>query len=180
MKTDALEIYEPKNLSPWTMPDSYCGEVWPGYYLFLSRNRDSGCLTESNFAKGLEAIGGESMGEAADDDGEPESLVQVVREGHWACGWIEWIAIHQDATEALRKADEIAGALESYPVLDESDFSEREQVEAEQVWKNCYNEKERIEYIRKYRGQFDFLDFAELLSNVRGKYFSGYASELIY
>ena len=56
----------------------------------------------------------------------------------------------------------------------------REQVAADETWKNCYDEKERIAYIRKFHYQFDFRDFADLLACVRGKYFAGYASELIY
>jgi hypothetical protein len=161
------ETYEPKHLNLWTMPSNYGGEVWPAYYVFLGRSRDSDDLTESNFAVGLERLGGES------------ETVQVVREGHWACGWVEWIAIQQDDATALRLADEMMEKIESYPVLDENDYSEREMESANQVWKNCYDASERVEYIREHRSQFEFHDFADLLGCVRGKYFSGYASELL-
>lgn len=118
-----LEHYEPENLKLWTMPDHYAGEVWPGYYVFLGQHRDSDILTQSNFACGLKAIGGENG-----------DTVTVVREGHWAVGWIEWIAIHQDDGKALKIADEIAGALEDYPIVDESDFSEREFEAVHEYW----------------------------------------------
>jgi hypothetical protein len=64
-------------------------------------------------------------------------------------------------------------------VLNEEDYSEEEQEEAEVIWRECYQPQDRIAYIRKYRNQFDFSDFADLLGCVRGNYFAGYASELI-
>jgi hypothetical protein len=165
MKT---EKYTPENLTLWSTPDSWFGTPWEGHYVFLGQNRDSDCLSRSNFRKGLEALGG-----------EVEGKVEVVRESHWACGWIEWIAIHEDATEALEIADEIAAALEAYPVLNESDFSKLEVEEADRVWESCYSGQERVAYIRRWRSQFDFADFAEVLACARGKFFAGYASELL-
>ncbi len=132
----------------------------------VGRNRDSGPLSESNFASALKILGGEG------DD------VEVHRFGHWGPGWFEIIIVRPD-TDAARIGDEIADALENYPVLDDDDFSERETNEANEVWKNCYRLKDRIEYIRKHRSQFDFHDFADMLGCVRGEYFAGYASELI-
>lgn len=163
------ELYEPKHLRFWTMPDSYFGAVWPGYYVFLGQHRDSDCLAQSNFACALDQLGGE------DDD----ETVVVVREGHWAVGWVEWIAIHQDNEAALKIADDILDQLEAYPVLDEDDFSERETEEANAVWKNCYGPMERIEYIRRNRSQFEFHDYADMMNCIRGNYFAGYANELI-
>jgi hypothetical protein len=64
-------------------------------------------------------------------------------------------------------------------VLNENDFSEREQEAADETWRNCYREKERIKYIRAHRSQFSFASFRDLLDCVRGKFFAGYASELI-
>ena len=111
-----------KSLTRWTLPDSYYGAEWPEYFVFLSQSRDSDALTRSNFECGLNALGGES------------DTVQVVREGHWAVGWVEWIAIHESDTESLQRADEMLCALSDYPVLDESHFSELEHSEAESQW----------------------------------------------
>jgi hypothetical protein len=115
-------MYQPQHLKLWTMPQHYAGEVWPGYYVFLSQHRDSDSLTRSNFVCGLGALGGES------------ETVQVVREGHWAVGWVEWIAIHQDDEKALQIADEISGRLEDYPVVNEDHLSELEWNEAQDYW----------------------------------------------
>ena len=111
-----------KSLTRWTLPDSYYGAEWPEYFVFLSQSRDSDALTRSNFECGLNALGGES------------ETVQVVRERHWAVGWVEWIAIHESDTESLQRADEMLCALSDYPVLDESHFSELEHSEAESQW----------------------------------------------
>lgn len=171
MKTTS---YEPKHLKRWTMPDNYFGEVWPNYYVFLGQNRGSDCLTRSNFMKGLEMIGGEA---GEDDDGISE--VAVVRERHWACGWVEWIAIHQDNYTALEIADRIAKDLENYPVIDEDHFSEMEMEEANEIWLKCHSPEERIKYMRDHQYQFERYSFTDLLAQARGKYFGGYASELI-
>lgn len=165
---------KPTHLTLWTIPSSYAGTSWDDYYIFLSRNRDSDCLTESNFDYALKAIG-EITGE--EDNGI--SNVAVVRETHWACGWVEWIAIHKDNSAALEKADEIMGRLEDYPVLNEEDFSQRETDEANDIWAKCYNTGERIKYMRDHYSQFEFHSFADMLGCARGNYFSGYASELI-
>ena len=161
-------MYEPKHLKRWTMPDSYFGAVWPAYYSAgVGQSRDSDALERSNFATMLANLVGES------------DTVEVVRESHWAAGWVEWIAIHQDDEPALSIADKANERLQNYPILDEDDFSEREREEAEEIWSNCYNDQERIDYIRKHRSQFEFRNMVDMLGCVRGKYFAGYASELI-
>jgi len=160
--------YEPKHLKLWTHPENYIGECWPATYSAgVGQSRDSDALERSNFACMLEAIGGES------------ETVAVVRENHWAVGWVEWIAIHQDDSEALAKADALQERLEDYPVLDEDHMSMLEQEEADEVWEGCYNPAERIEYIRRYRNQFEFRSVTDMLGCVRGRYFAGYASGLL-
>ena len=163
--TQTAEAYTPENLKRWTLPDSYMGAQWPEYFVFFGRHRDSNALERANFDAALKAIGGEQS-----QDDELPNLVQVARESHWAVGWIEWIAIHQSATEALRQADEIKARFADYPVVDEELFSEYEQTEASEIWKNCYNPAERVEYIREHKGQFEFRGFADLLGCVRGNY----------
>jgi hypothetical protein len=80
------------------------------------------------------------------------------------------------------KAKVIADKLEDYPVVDEDDFSELEDETAEQVWRDCYSDRDRdrVEYIRGHENQFDFHNYADLLGCARGKYFSGYAGELLH
>ena len=121
-----------KSIKRWTRPDSYWGEEWPEYFVFLGQHRDSDALSRSNFECGLRELGGES------------ETVFIVRERHWAVGWVEWIAIHESDEDALQNADEMADALSDYPVLDESHFSELEWAEAESFWESL-NIRERVD-----------------------------------
>lgn len=144
-----------------------------------SRNRDSSCLEESNFAVVLKDLGGEG------------DNVQVHRFGHWACGWYELILIRPETREASSWA-EWESALADYPVADDSDFSERECEAANETWRHCYSDAQRIEYMRKHPSQFDCLfqprdkppsltvdRWRDILANARGRYFGGCASELL-
>lgn len=118
----ATKLYEPKNLSKWTMPSSYFGATHYDSYVFLGQHRDSDVLTRSNFEVALERLGGES------------ETVQVIHEGHWAVGWVEWISIHESDIEALKLADEMEKALKGYPILDEDAFSTKEH---DENFENC-------------------------------------------
>lgn len=159
---------EPKHIKRWTMPSHYFGAVWPAYYSSgVGQSRDSDALERSNFETMLKDLGGES------------ETVQVVEESHWAVGWVQWIAIHQDDEKALAIADENKGRLEDYPSLNDDRWSELEQEDANETWTNCFSPQERIAYIREHRSQFEFHDYADLIGCVRGKYFAGYASELL-
>ncbi len=161
-------MYQPKRLKLWTMPSCYFGETWPDYYgSGCCQSRDSDDLEQSNFATMLALLGGES------------ETVIVIRESHWAVGWVEWIAIHATDETALQAADEARERLAGYPVLDENDWSERETETANTIWHDCYSVKDRIDYVRKHRSQFEFHDYADILDCIRGNYFAGDASELI-
>ena len=151
----------------WKRPQCYYGAEWHDYFVGLGRHRDSDALDRNNFEVALEMLGGET------------ETVLTVCENHFLVGWVEWIAVHESDTEALEKLIEIAERLEDYPVLDEESFCEAEQEEALETWQNCYNDRERIAYIRENGSQFEFRDFAELRDCVRGDSFLGYASDLI-
>jgi hypothetical protein len=147
------------------------------YAIVYLSNRDSGCLDKSNEA----AILGKLkpwIGWIGDgDDVEEQS------HNHWACGYVDGIVIRclRDGkpTDAFTKLHELAMALADYPVLDEEDYSARQQEAADETWRGCYTDRERIEYIRRNPNQFEFKRFADMLACVRGKFFAGYASELI-
>jgi hypothetical protein len=145
------------NPSGWDSLSNYMGEIPPdGVYVVMGRNRDSDLLTESNWECALEELGGE--GES----------VMIYRFGHWACGWIEYLCVLEN-TPAYDIGSDIVKRIENYPVLDEGDWSERERIAADEVWKDCYSPRERIEYIRKSSGA-DFHSFRDLMQCVRGNY----------
>lgn len=130
------EQFTPEHLELWTMPSNYGGHVWPCYYVFLGKHRDSDALTRSNFECALKAIGGES------------ETVEVVREGHWAVGWVEWIAIHQDDEKALRIADEVMCSIAEYPALNDEHLSDLEFDEACEYWERM-SVSERLYYCKR-------------------------------
>lgn len=128
-------MYAPRHLKRWTKPDCYFGAAWPDYYSSgVGRSRDSDALERSNFECMLRALGGES------------ETVIIVRESHWAVGWVEWIAIHETDSAALQTADEISAALEDYPVIDEMHWSELEYSEMIEFWSGM-SRRERAQYI---------------------------------
>lgn len=138
-------MYQPESLERWKMPRDYFGAEWPEYYSSgVGRSRDSDCMEESNFHAMLAELGGES------------DTVKVVRESHWAVGWVEWIAIHESDEQSLRAADAMQERLEDYPILDEDDLSSREWEECERVWADCYTARERVRYLRNARCTEDF------------------------
>lgn len=161
-----------RHIKRWTLPQNYAGAEWPAYYSAgVGQSRDSDALERSNFAVMLDELGSENNAWGFD--------VRVVRESHFLVGWVEWIAIHQSSYGALAIADRLKGKLEDYPILNEEHYSELENDQADDVWRDCYSPFERIEYIRRNRHEFEFESFAQLLGCVRGDYFGGYASELL-
>lgn len=125
--------YTPKHLALWTLPGSYMGEHWNDYYVFLTQHRDSDSVTVSNYICGLRAVGGAS------------ETVLTVTEGHWAVGWVDWIAIHKSDDKALEIADKLAGDLIDYPVLNEDHWSGLEYDEACEYWESM-SIRDRAEY----------------------------------
>lgn len=178
-------IDEYANPTPFDSRSNYIGQSPEAdLYVLLGRNRNSDLLTESNWDCALERLGGES------------ETVQIIRFGHWACGWIEYLCVrefHPDQkdrtqnpdlvnfgrSDAYIEAQEIEKELENYPVLDEDEFSEREHDEAQRVWKEFYDVSERVAYVRDNPDHFDFVDYKDMFQCIRGEYFCGYASELI-
>lgn len=134
--------------------------------VLMCQTRDSDVLTESNWHVALTELGGES------ED------VQILRFGHWACGWLEYMVVNPDCS-LYDRALELYEEIQDYPILDECDFSERESEAADQVWLDCFSNSERVEYIRAHLQDFEFRSRADLFACARGKWFGGYASDLV-
>ena len=112
------KLYIPEHLTKWTRSDNYGGEDLSEYYPLITITRDSYILDVSNY----ETIKAE-LESQFEIDGE---LIIVANFGHWACGWIESIMIHETHIKALQFADEVKEALNNYPVYDDEDYSKRE------------------------------------------------------
>lgn len=137
--------YTPTKLKLWTMPSNYAGAVWPNYYSSsVGQSRDSDALERSNFECMLKSLGGES------------ETVIVVRESHWAVGWVEWIAIHADDGRALEIADKVAVDLEDYPVINEDHWSDLEWNEAADYW-DSMSPREKVREAMDVRARYHWL-----------------------
>lgn len=124
---------------------NYAGSDLSDWVLVVFRTRDSDCLAESNFETALDQLGGEQDG-----------VVQVQRIGHWACGWVEQLAVHVSAVDKLEIARSILNALEDYPVLDDQDFSDREAEERSETF--GYYRDDFLSELKKYLGTEADLD----------------------
>lgn len=125
-----------KAIKRWERPSDYFGASWPEYFVFLGQHRDSDSVARSNFEVGLRELGGES------------ETVIVVRERHWAVGWVEWVAIHESDEAAVQAADEMLCALSDYPVLSDEHLSELEWNEASEYWERM-SVRERVDYCQR-------------------------------
>ncbi len=91
--------------------------------IFYTHHRDSGLLDQSNakvIAKAMEPF--------ADGD-DPDVVFES--HSHYAVGHIDGFSVRVfdgdgEITEAFHKYHELAEAMDGYPILDESDYSERE------------------------------------------------------
>lgn len=90
-----------------------------------AHNRDSDTLTESNWHAQ------ERIFQEADPRGEDR---EIHRFGHWGPGWFE-IVLVRPGSKCASEADGIESALANYPVLDDSDFSDREHDAACEYWR---------------------------------------------
>ncbi|MFZ2992449.1 MAG: hypothetical protein WA061_01925 [Microgenomates group bacterium] len=115
-----MEKYEPQYMHKWKYPDSYLGDTFEEFYVFMSITRDSDILEESNWESFLR-----DYPEGFDWDNKKGILVE--RASHWAVGWVDTIYIHESDYENLKICDEIYHQLhDNYPVYDDNDFSQRE------------------------------------------------------
>lgn len=110
----------------------------------VSINRDTeDPLTLSNWHSFVSAL---SLNATTCEDFE------IHRFGHWGPGWFEIILVRPDTAAAIA-AQEMADALESYPVLDEHDYSEREMEAEQEAWQGL-SVKERLALLKRthYKG----------------------------
>ncbi|MCP3405507.1 hypothetical protein [Bradyrhizobium sp. CCGB01] len=67
-----------------------------------------------------------------------------------------------------------------YPLADECGRrKDDEQEKAQKIWAYCFSPYDRIKYIRKHRAQFGFDGYSQMIDVVRGRCFTGCASELV-
>lgn len=143
---------ELRTVRPWERPESWVGKSWYGWFIGLAQSRDSDALTRSNyecFVKALKELPDVFVDDSCNAYGWDEvNTVYRVYESHWACGWVEWVAIHPSNTAAIKLADEMMCQLEDYPVLDDEHYSELESEEVCEYW-SFMGMRDRIELCAK-------------------------------
>ena len=117
---------------------AFLGEQQNWLVLPCTQNRDSECLSRSNFEVAIEMLGSEENEE-----------MEVHRFGHWANGWIEIIIIKPD-TNTHKIALEIEASLDNYSVLDDEHFSNLEYTEANKYWESMSLSERIFEINRSY------------------------------
>ena len=141
---DAMS-YTPEHLELWTRPDSYFGADWTGHYPIISAHRDSDCLERSNYRVALAILRAIETEECPAYD----YPLQIAHERHFAVGWVDTILIDKDCLSLVKAADELLARLETYPVLDEEDWSNLEFETAATCWENC-SVSERLYWCDRY------------------------------
>jgi len=155
-----------QHLTRYTRPSNFAdfSDLNRGeYYVAYGQHRDSDTLAQSNFRSMLRALGGES------------ETVLVLRDSHWAVGWVESIYIHESNATACDTADRILAALEDYPIVDESDFSDLEVETACEYWAGM-GVSERMEWCRRYDVSIFAARRNEVPDDRRGELISALAS----
>lgn len=104
----------------WRQREMDDADRWAIVY---ASNRDSGLLDQSNAAVITKALEPFTVG------GDPDVVAE--RHSHWLVGQVDGFSIRVydsdgDITEAFRTYFGLQERLETYPVLDESDYSDRE------------------------------------------------------
>jgi hypothetical protein len=94
-------------------------EEWAIIY---THNRDSGLLDQSNAKRINEAL------QPFTDGDDPDVVFES--HSHWAVGHIDGFSIrvfcNGAISDAFKRYHELATAMDEYPILDETDYSERE------------------------------------------------------
>jgi len=119
--------------------------------------RDSNLLEQSNWDHVVKKLGEEN-----------DETYLILRFGHWACGWVQHIAINPERKDLCTLAQNLIDSTADYPVLNDEDYSQRVYDDACSFWDGC-STKEKIGYCRKAnasifqaRFTFDSLDSSTL------------------
>lgn len=131
----------------WTEPEHYAGFSPDGDYVVMTRHRDSDLLSESNWDEATELLGATAF-DSRESDYASRPAVYTWSAGHWAVGWVEYMMVRADAAaDILARAEKMLSDLDGYPVLNESDWSEREFNAVSDYWAQM-SVRERADYLR--------------------------------
>lgn len=146
------EVYKSKVFEKGIDDNNYMGDRLENYYFIYSHNRDSDILQESNY---------ETITKLLDDNNHN---YEIHRFDHWLCGWVEAICINETEIKAIKFCEELKERLESYPLLDDIDYYEREAKEINNSWSDWIEWNFRNSIESKFEIDLDLeLDLKPLL-----------------
>jgi hypothetical protein len=146
--THTLTTYKEFRPTAFDSAGAFLPDRQDWYVAPVSQTRDSGPLDQSNFQTFTALL--------TDRVGPEGATWEIHRFGHWGPGWFE-VVIVQPGTAAFDAAVDAATSLLDYPVLDENDWCEREDAEAQARWTDM-DVPERVEVM--HRGEQDASIFA--------------------
>lgn len=114
-------------LEKWYKAENYIGDDHSDSYIVVGKSRDSDLLDQVNFDSALEEL------ESFENSHIKGDHHFVIRNNHWAVGWIEYILITpcEDCDESFDELcdwvdDNISQTICESGILDEDKFSEKE------------------------------------------------------
>ena len=140
--TDELQPYCEFAPTPFDRAGAFLDDRQDWLVLPVGRTRDTADpLTLSNFEVAEREL------DEIDPDGNDHELHSF---NHWGPGWFEILIVRPD-TPCHARAIEMADALADYPVLDESDYSQREYDMICETWDNM-STSDRIDELARAGG----------------------------
>ena len=133
------------HITRWKNPSNYMGKDYSDNYVVYSTTKQSGIINKSNFET-LKSLLSSSV---------------VIELNHWLCGKLWLLVIHETEKADLLKADELLRSInEDYPILNDSDFEQRESELREELSSDILldfpdkTEEERENILDQYMGDF--------------------------
>lgn len=116
------------------------------YYVAAGQHRDSNLLERHNFEEFVEAM-------KEHQQEESEAGWMIIRDRHWAVGWVEGLYIHKNAIVLCDVAEELLHDLSQYPILNDSMYSYKVHDEMYQQW-SMMPYRERMALLKE-NGEFE-------------------------
>lgn len=150
-------------LDQWQQPKDYFGFNPVGDYGIYARTRDSSILDNCNWEeiwKHLKKVEAQYPPPPegsiekyktvfSDGDATPKTWVYEWEASHWACGWLGYMMIREDAPiELLKVVELVKEDLDNYCVYNEERYCEMKWEANSALWKNM-DVKERIYYCQR-------------------------------
>lgn len=135
----------------WKHPRDYAGFSPDGDYVLATRSGNQRTiLEESNWYSMIAGLNVPAEPyDCRETDWTSRPILYTWTASHWAVGYVEYLMLRADAPEELQEnAAELLCALADYPILDESDYSDRQWKAMCEYWERD-SVRGRMEFCRE-------------------------------